>query len=149
MVLSSIGLPMNVEEVKGHPFYINFYNEPEPGLGFYEGDDYMILGDNEGSKIGIHIKTGNMYFLDAASSSSIQRRWMNSDIAKFLLFLKIFLSYRPLLVDAMEAEADEDKILEIVDNIEQQFNQVDSKALLDEESYWSVMLEQVKDGLSC
>lgn len=137
----------NVEEVKGHPFYINFYNEPE--IGLYHGDDYIILGNNESSKIGIHKKTENIHFIDETPSSSIQIRFINSDIAKFLIFLKIYLSYRPQLVDAMEVEDSEEKLLELVHNIKQHFNQIDSKALLDEESYWSVILEQVEDGLSC
>lgn len=143
-VLSSIGLPMNAEEIKEDPFYIHFYNEPS----LVQGDDYIILGDNEGSKIGIYSKTEELYFL-SADPVSIQRRFINSDIGKFLMFLKIYLSYRPQLVNAMECEDDEEKRLEIVDNIKRQFNQVDSKALLDEESYWSVILEQVEDGLSC
>lgn len=148
MVLSSIGLPMNVEEIKGTPFYIHFYNKPKLELNLYQGEDYIILGDNEGSEIGIHSKTEELYFF-SADPASIQRRFINSDIAKWLMFLKIYLSYRPQLVNAMEVEDDEDKVLAIVDHMKRKFNQVDSKALLDEESYWSVILEQIEDGLSC
>jgi len=146
MVLSSIGLPMNVEEVKEQPFSINFYHEPEMGL--YCGDEYIIIGDIESSKIGIHKKTGNIHLIDEPPSACIQIRFINSDIAKFLMFLKVYLSYRPQLVDAME-EDDEKKLFAIVGHIKQHMNQMDSKALWDEESYWSVLLEQVEDGLSC
>ncbi|MBN2911011.1 SUKH-4 family immunity protein [Polycladomyces sp. WAk] len=146
IVLSSIGLPMNVEEVKEHPFYINFYHEPEMGL--YCGDDYIIIGDNESSKIGIHKKTGNIHLIEETPAACVQIRFINSDIAKFLMFLKVYLSYRPQLVDAM-GEDDEKKLFAIVDHIKQRMNQMDSKALLDAESYWSVILEQVEDGLSC
>lgn len=145
MILSSIGLPINAEDIKEDPFYINFYEEPKMELG-NQGDDYVILGDNEGCKIGIYSKTDNLYIIDIYSSI---RRFINTDIAKFLMFLKIYLSYRPHLVRAMEVEDDEEKVLKIVDNIKQKFNQLDSKALLDEESYWPVILEQVEDGLSC
>jgi|UPI00051A66AD hypothetical protein len=143
-ILATVGLPMNAEEMKEDPFYIHFYNEPR----LAQGGDYIILGDNEGSEIGIYVETGELYFL-SADPVSVQRRFINSDIGKFLMFLKIYLRYRPQLVNAMECEDDEEKRSVIVNEIKRQFNQADSKALSDEESYWSVILEQVEEGLSC
>ena len=55
----------------------------------------------------------------------------------------IYLIYNDRL---MSAEDDEISIL--IGEIRQKFNRVDERALDDEENWWSVILEQVEDGLA-
>lgn len=144
-LLSSIGLPVNSEKVKGSPFYLHFYDKPKIKLDD-QGDRYLIIGDNEGNELGIHLRTSRLYYIDSCFDRG--KRFINVDISKFLMFLKIYLNYQPQMISAMEMD-NEERLLGIVEKIKQQFHQVDGKALVDEETYWSVILEQVEDGLSC
>lgn len=142
--LSSIGLPVNAEDVKESPFYLHFYDKPKLKLD-NQGDQHLIIGDNEGNELGIHLGTSFLYYMD--SYLDAEKRFINIDIAKFLMFLKIYLSYRPQLRSAMDID-NEERILGIVKTIKEKFNQIDEKALENEETYWPVILEQVEDGLS-
>jgi hypothetical protein len=42
--LSSVGLPLDSEKVKGSPFYLYFYDQPKMKWD-HEGEDYLMIGD--------------------------------------------------------------------------------------------------------
>jgi hypothetical protein len=54
--LSSVGFPLNSKKVKGSPFYLHFYDQPKMKRDDL-GEDYLMIGENEGNEIGIHRKT--------------------------------------------------------------------------------------------
>ncbi|KFZ41269.1 SUKH-4 family immunity protein [Thermoactinomyces vulgaris] len=143
--LSSVGLPLDSEKVKGSPFYLHFYDQPKMKRD-HEGEDYLMIAENEGNEIGIHCQTDCLYYLDSFFAKG--KRWMNADLSTFLMFLKIYLRHQPQLIDSMET-GDEERIRGIVGEIKRQFHQFDPKALGEEETYWAVILEQVEDGLIC
>ncbi|GGE15341.1 hypothetical protein GCM10011571_16140 [Marinithermofilum abyssi] len=60
---------------------------------------------NEGAKICIHTETDEIHFIEDHLSEGC--RFVNSDIAKFFAFFKIYLCYRPEIVKVVEEEGGE------------------------------------------
>lgn len=117
---------------------ISFYNEFERISN--EDENYVVIGDDYGTKLCISEKTNAVVSIDVEESMSI--RFVNSNIESFLNFLQIYFTRRPEL-----STADDDEAIEIVKLIRDNFNMLDSSALNNEDNWWSVILEQTEQGL--
>ncbi len=69
-------------------------------------------------------------------------RFVNSNIEKFYSSLLEFQNYIHFITDIKE----EDKALKIIDVIMQKLSNIDKKSLDDENNYWSIIIEQMKNG---
>lgn len=100
---------------------------------------YTVIGNDYGTDICINSK-GEVISLDP--EQELPTRFINRDLDAFLKFLGIFTAYH------MEArEADEEKQIQILEDVKAEFNKVDSRALDYEDNWWSVILEQIEMGL--
>ena len=116
---------------------ISFYNEFERISN--KDENYVVIGDDYGTKLCISEKTNAVVSIDV---ESISIRFINSNIKSFLNFLQIYFTRRLEL-----SNADDEEAIEIVKSIRDNFNMLDSSALNDEDNWWSVILEQTEQGL--
>jgi hypothetical protein len=101
----------------------------------------LIIGSNEGAKICIHTETDEIHFIEDHLSEG--SRIVNSDLTKFFAFFKMYLCCE--IVKVAEEEGEEPT--EVIKKISNQFCEMDSRALADEDHYWALILEQAEYGL--
>ena len=71
-----------------------------------------------------------------------QTRFMNASIQRFAAFLTLYEMYRRASRGVSESKA-----IEIVENVEKLMREIDPDALSDPNSYWSLILEQMRNAL--
>ena len=130
-LLCTVGIPENHSKIR-ESLLITFYEDPFPVE--FQQENYLVIGDDYGTKIGIKKTTEEIY-----SIKESETRFINSNIEVFLKFLQIYISVE------FEKVSDED-IAELINGVEERFNHLDSKSLEDEENWWPVILEQIEEG---
>jgi hypothetical protein len=133
--LASIGLPVKSEFLKD--LSLCFYDYIEQIC--INDSNYIIIGDDYGTKICIKEKTDEVVSVDIETENI---RFINSGIKSFVDFLQIYFTKRPELVGADDKEA-----VEIINSIKDSFNKLDAAALSNEDNWWAVILEQNEQGL--
>lgn len=68
-------------------------------------------------------------------------RLVNSDVRRFGAFLMLYQDYRMRVAELDDVEADE-----LIDEIEDRMRTADAGAMETPEDYWSVIVEQMRDG---
>ena len=100
---------------------------------------YTVIGNDYGTDICINSK-GEIISLDP--EQELPTRFINRDLETFLKFLNIFTAYHMKV-----REVDEEKQIQILDEMKEEFDKLDSRALDYEDNWWSVILEQMEMGL--
>lgn len=131
-MLCEDGLP----EVPLH--FLHFYTQSDSLI--IVNDDCISIGSDNGTEICID---PNNEIVSVDAYGVYPKRFVNSSLESLFECVAIYLIYNDRL---MSAEDDEISIL--IGEIRQKFNRVDERALDDEENWWSVILEQVEDGLA-
>lgn len=98
-----------------------------------------IIGHDYGTDICID---SNGEIISSDPEQELPTRFINKDLKTFLEFLNIFSEYY-----IQCGETDEEEQMQLLENIKEEFNRVDSRALDNEENWWSVILEQIEMGL--
>ena len=101
---------------------------------------YRIFGYDDLAPLCIVEPTGHVVHLEPGGATE---RYVNASLERFADFLVAYEQYRREVV-AMEEEDDIDAL---IDRVESQMRSVDPSALEGPESFWSVILEQMRDGL--
>lgn len=102
-------------------------------------EEHIIIGNDYGTKICIN-KNDEIVSVD--EEGEYATRYVNSSLSKLLAFIEIY--------DCCEARFDnisDEEAGFVINEVKRKFNEVDAKALSDEENWWSVILEQVEQGL--
>ena len=128
------------------------YMEENCGLMIYEkyrdnknsvdanpSSGYTVIGNDYGTDICIDSR-GEVISLDP--EQKLPTRFINRDLEAFLRFLGIFAEYYMKV-----READEEEQIQMLEDMKEEFDKVDSRALDYEENWWSVILEQIEMGL--
>ena len=127
-----------MEEIFGLMIYEKYRDNKNP-VDANPSSGYTVIGNDYGTDICIDLK-GEVISLDP--EQELPTRFINRDLEAFLKFLGIFTAYY------MKAcEADEEEQIQILEEMKEEFNKVDSLALDYEENWWSVILEQIEMGL--
>lgn len=120
---------------------INFYFEKNKiEVTNFENQDYLIIGDDFGTKICVQLSNNKVYSID--EEGDLPMRFINSSIENLMLFIMVYEQHHEEII-----EADDDEIVEIIGEIKSKLNELDSQALSFEENWWAVILEQTEDGL--
>ena len=142
--LVNIGLPNETDKKLKDLLLLTFYHSsPKIREIALQNNKYIIIGDQEEVLTAIDQATNEVYAVDETGETwSIQSKLINSSVQNLMHCLGVYLSHEDKLVNANDAEAKN-----IVNSIRQQFSSIDAKALADENSFWSTILEQVEQGL--
>lgn len=140
-ILCEEGLPENVlpflefNTKKGAPIYLeNAYPNNSEFKFIIIGYDYEVP---------ICIGESN----EVVEKGYEQVCFVNSNLESLLECVAIFLTYQEKLEETMNSDIDEEGRIDIIKEIKQKFNKVDSRALENDEHFWPLILEQVEDGL--
>jgi len=133
--LVDVGLPTD------GPLGVTFYdNERLLSSLSIGGADYLLLGYDYGTILSVKAGTDEIWSVNP--SGEYHPRFVNSRLSYFIAFLGIYDSRS----DDRERASDEQHDV-IVQEIRRQFISRDACALDDMESWWSLVLEQMSQGL--
>lgn len=135
--LMDVGLPRKGPLALGVIFY---HDERLLGLRSIAGVDYLALGYDYGTILGIKLGTDEVWAVDPDKESL--PRFVNSRLSAFVLFLAIYDSRGH---DRQHASDEEDEV--IVQEMRQQFISRDPHAFDDVENWWSLVFEQMSYGM--
>jgi len=146
LALEQIGLPREVE-----PFFTT--NIQETGilaLGEYsrftgtemlsQGDELYRIGSDYGTEVCIRKGSGEVVSVDV--QREYPTRFINTGLPQFIECLYVVSVERAEFVSLDDEEIDR-RVL----GIEREIARVDQRALQDDENWWAVIVEQMKDGL--
>lgn len=115
------------------------YRSNKNSVDITPSSGYTVIGNDYGTNICINSK-GEVISLDP--EQELPTRFINRDLETFLKFINIFTAYHMKV-----READEEEQIQILDEMKEEFDKVDSRALDDEDNWWSVIVEQMEIGL--
>lgn len=101
---------------------------------------FLIIGDDSGTALGIREHTGEIYSFDPVGK--LPTRFVNSSILALLTCVEMYIKAQPELIEASDEHASE-----IVASMREAFRRRDARSLDHPETWWSVILEQVEDGM--
>jgi hypothetical protein len=134
-LLTEVGLPKNA------PLLLRFYDDARLlSRLLHAGSDYLVIGDDEGTKIGIRAVKEDVWSVDP--ENQLPLRFINSSLEALLTCLQIYLENQVAL-----RQASDDDALKIVSAMRERFSQIDAQALAGADNWWSVILEQTEAGL--
>lgn len=123
--LAKLGVP------RDPPLLVTFYTSDELLRPLtVAGNTYWVVGDDCGTKIGLR-RSGDVWSVDP--EGQLTCRFINTSIAYFVLFLGLYEAQFKNARDAVELRA--------------QFHENDLFALSNEDNWWSLILEQIGQGL--
>ena len=134
--LSAIGLPEQVSQFLHHALEVNFYFDEKIVKRTYNGIDYCIIGDDIGTNFCISCNDDSVYAIDFNNEIPDPFCFVNSSIWQFIYCLQIFSDFQKL---AKEGTGDEK---ELVKSMILKFKEVDFKCLVNESTWWSVIINQ-------
>ena len=135
--LKSKGLPLELE----NNLLLHFYADAEELTTYTnEKGHFLIIGDDYGTKLGLKESTGEVLSFDPDATLLI--RFVNSSILTLLACLAIYSEKQPVL-----AQAGDDEAAKIVAEMRDEFRALDAKVVNNPENWWSVILEQVEQGM--
>ena len=117
------------------------------GLSFNEdiiskevnGEMFYIIGNDYEDLLGIRKLDLNVF-----SISDNDMVFINSSLEQLIDCINCFINS---IIDLDEDDFDEEKRTKEVRMVSKKIKNIDKKALLDENYWWSLILEQVEDGL--
>ncbi|WP_042428619.1 SUKH-4 family immunity protein [Streptacidiphilus anmyonensis] len=104
------------------------------------------IGDDSGTNLCISSQDGHLHAVPVGSSERIPNRFVSRSLDAFVATLG---AYGSCLAEFSEAaaECDEDQATQTLDDLQRRISMIDPLALADAENWWSVILEQMADGL--
>lgn len=102
-------------------------------------EKYFIIGNDYGTNICVDITTDNIVSVDFETNKII---FVNLDLESFIRFVDI-MNHNMISI----VEATDENIKSILFNIRSEFKEIDKFALERETNWWSLILEQIEDGL--
>jgi len=128
--LAKLGVPRDA------PLLVTFYTGEE----FLQpltmaGETYCVVGDDYGTKIGLR-RMGDVWSVDP--EGQLPCRFINTSIAHFVLFLGLYEA---------QCENGDWEPIAMAGELRAQFDENDLFALSNEDNWWSLILEQIRQGL--
>lgn len=133
--LVQVGLP--TREGLLFPF---FKRDDQFSVWESEGQRYLVLAEERGQKLCLHMTSAKIFLIDAPNE--LPTRFVNSNIESLLEFIKDYEEEKEAALDAAEEVQNSSLVV-----LRERFINKDPQALEDEESWWSVVLEQTEQGL--
>ena len=133
---------MNIYEYLEENLYLVIYEKYRDHKNSVDADlscGYTVIGNDYRTDICIDSK-GEIISSDP--EQELPTRFINQDLNSFLKFLNLFAVYYTKV-----GEAGEEEQHQILKELKEEFNGIDSRALDYEDNWWSVILEQMEMGL--
>jgi hypothetical protein len=115
------------------PLLLNFHPPREE-------NGYVVIGDDEGSEIRL-MPDGMISAVD--DHGTLPTRFVNSSIEQLIRCIHAHEEYARNVAKV----SDEESQLEEVAHFSRAIGGIDAKALCDPENWWSVIVEQMRDGM--
>ena len=131
-LLTEIGLP----ELPGLP--LEFFLDKKC---LRQVANLVLIGTDGAGDICIDGANGFVIWVNSEDVGT--KRFINSNLENFAIFLTIYEQWRRLVRDLKV----ESKQIEAVSKLETSFRETDAAAVKDPESFWALVLEQSRDGL--
>ncbi|MGA2257829.1 MAG: SUKH-4 family immunity protein, partial [Thermoguttaceae bacterium] len=103
--------------------------------------DWLVVGDDYGTELRVD-GAGSVYSVDPRGK--LPTRFVNSSLSALAEFID---AHRALLSDTRDAEPDEAAQVAAVESFHRRLALVDAVAFSDNENWWAVIVEQMRDGL--
>ncbi len=134
-LLANAGLPSTC------PLEVTFYRDERflQPVSSAAGATYLLVGDDFGTTLGLGPGSGEVWSFELDEKSS--PRFVNSSLDAFVLFLGLYEK------DGNTAPLSDTERVAAAEELGREMTRYDSAALGDEESWWSIILEQRMDGL--
>jgi SUKH-4 immunity protein len=116
----------------------------------FNGETFVIVGKDDFNHVAIKALDGSIWFIDTNDSNLAT--YANSELAYLLAFIAIF-NERAIKTSPQRDQLiyDPEKLHEISQltaaSLQREFNHFDSTALLDSESIWSALLDEIELGV--
>jgi hypothetical protein len=133
--LTSVGLPTRDDL----PF--PFFKRPQDFyLWCFDGRQYLVLAEERDQKLSLDLATGEIFIIDARRE--LPKRFVNSNVKSLIMFLKYYSETKDRAQKRSQKTVDR-----IISQLRRTLSHEDPAALGDDESWWSVILEQTEQGL--
>jgi hypothetical protein len=107
----------------------------------HEKKGFLVLAEERGQKLCLKVETGEISIID--SRGELPTRFVNSNIISLVKFLQAFVEGKKRFQELDYGDASV-----IAKSLRHEFKLVDPEALANDENWWSVVLEQVEQGLT-
>ena len=103
-------------------------------------DNLIIFGDDYGTNLCVDLSDSFVYSVD--SKNELPKRFVNTNVK----CLAECLDAHQRCVTELARTNTEEQQLQVIKQLSEQINIIDSRALLERENWWAVVLEQMQDG---
>ncbi len=104
------------------------------------GNDFVIIGYDSGIAIAINCKTDGVYCVDL--EGEYMTTFVNSNLKKLTVCLLLYKEYSPQITESNDVS-----IVGILNELKGKFEIIDEKVFDNPNNWWSVIFEQVEQGL--
>lgn len=125
-ILCEIGLPK--EPIEGVRFNINSSEKVVQGN--------IVIGEDEGSYLCIN-PHGEIIAIDQEDESLI--RFVNKDLRAFLDYIVVYIIFQEKALGI-----EDEKGMQVLEDMREEFMELDERALDNEENWWAVIIEQIE-----
>jgi len=133
--LSFVGLPTRED------LLFPFFKDPHDFVIWRHADhDHLVLADQRGQKLALQLPGGQIYVID--SYDELPTRFVNSDVVALVYCLALYVEAQASFLTSQDADVEQ-----IVSQLRNRISAKDVKALDNEENWWSVILDETKQGL--
>ena len=133
--LLSVGMP----RISTDSELVTLYAKPKKTR--IAGESLLQIGDDFGTALCLRPGADAVWSIDR--KGELPTRFVNSSIPAMLAFISLHKK-RSIEMDETASEAEFQKV---VDDLANEYDKLDAAALANRENYWSVILEQTRDGL--
>lgn len=134
--LTTVGLPIDLNYLS-HSIEINFYSDEEKIVKKeFKGVNYIIIGNDTGTEIGISVNDNNVYALDFNNSLEMEPVcFINSSIDKFVESIRCFIEFKKRADNGEGAES------QLVELMKERITSIDKEALVHEKTWWRQIID--------
>lgn len=153
--LADVGLPRQVAIFPDEDLTLEFHIDGPFKTDMYKGQAVTLISQMGEAGIYVYIAAdGTILNRTGSGYKDEQWRFMNSSLEQFLTFIVIYKRlypdfwFRPDIdFDDLDDEEQEEKLAQLAADFRAQFEPSDPKAFENDETWWSVAIEQMEAGL--
>ena len=133
--LTTVGLPTEIPELK-HSIELNFYSDKRIIKKWFKGTNYVVIGDDSGTRLAISLDDDHVYSVDFDNLISTNPIcFVNSRIDKFVESIRCFIEFK---VKAEIRDQSENQLKELM---KKQITDIDKRALEDG-TWWAQIIDE-------
>jgi hypothetical protein len=132
--LEKVGLPRHLKKLN-RVLELNFYFGGNIKKQELDGIDYLIIGDDLGTKLCISLNDGHFYSVDFEKQyGAAHVCFINSSIDRFIETVQVFIEFEKL------SENKKISAYELITSMKEQMKAIDEKSIAREQNWWSMII---------